>query len=113
MDDCATVTVPCPVTVAARALAPGHLGELTRYLPFGVQGAGGPVNGRAPAPAVAVAEKTRKRVAGAGAWLRWGACVVGRVRVRAGRPAVVAVAAGGVGGRSDHAGTRAAGPSRG
>jgi Insertion element 4 transposase N-terminal len=28
------VTVPCPVTVAAGVLAPGHLGELTRYLPF-------------------------------------------------------------------------------
>jgi hypothetical protein len=28
------VTVPCPVTVAAGAFAPGHLGELTRYLPF-------------------------------------------------------------------------------
>ncbi len=28
------VTVPRPVTVAAGAFAPGHLGELTRYLPF-------------------------------------------------------------------------------
>ncbi|MGH3120906.1 MAG: IS4 family transposase [Streptosporangiaceae bacterium] len=28
------VTVPCLVTVAAGVLAPGHLGELTRYLPF-------------------------------------------------------------------------------
>jgi hypothetical protein len=28
------VTVPCPVTVAAGVFAPGHLGELTRYLPF-------------------------------------------------------------------------------
>jgi Insertion element 4 transposase N-terminal/Transposase DDE domain len=28
------VTVPCLVTVAAGAFAPGHLGELTRYLPF-------------------------------------------------------------------------------
>ena len=28
------VTVPCPITVAAGVLAPGHLGELTRYLPF-------------------------------------------------------------------------------
>jgi hypothetical protein len=30
----AMVTVPRPVTVAAGAFAPGHLGELTRYLPF-------------------------------------------------------------------------------
>jgi hypothetical protein len=28
------VTVPCLITVAAGVLAPGHLGELTRYLPF-------------------------------------------------------------------------------
>jgi Insertion element 4 transposase N-terminal/Transposase DDE domain len=28
------ITVPCLVTVAAGAFAPGHLGELTRYLPF-------------------------------------------------------------------------------
>src|SRR5437660_8584017 len=28
------VTVPCRVTVAAGVFAPGHLGELTRYLPF-------------------------------------------------------------------------------
>jgi hypothetical protein len=28
------VTVPCLVTVAAGMSAPGHLGELTRYLPF-------------------------------------------------------------------------------
>jgi len=28
------VTVPCLVTVAAGIFAPGHLGELTRYLPF-------------------------------------------------------------------------------
>src|SRR5512140_3658931 len=28
------VTVPCLVTVAAGVFAPGHLGELTRYLPF-------------------------------------------------------------------------------
>jgi Insertion element 4 transposase N-terminal len=28
------VTVPRPVTAAAAVLAPGHLGELTRYLPF-------------------------------------------------------------------------------
>jgi hypothetical protein len=28
------VTVPCQVTVAAGVFAPGHLGELTRYLPF-------------------------------------------------------------------------------
>ena len=34
MNDCAMVTVPCLVTVAAGVLAPGHLGELTRYLPF-------------------------------------------------------------------------------
>ena len=34
MNDCAMVAVPCPVTVAAGVLAPGHLGELTRYLPF-------------------------------------------------------------------------------
>jgi hypothetical protein len=34
LNDCAMVAVPCPVTVAAGVLAPGHLGELTRYLPF-------------------------------------------------------------------------------
>jgi hypothetical protein len=34
LNDCAMVTVPCAVTVAAGVLAPGHLGELTRYLPF-------------------------------------------------------------------------------
>ena len=34
MNDSAMVTVPCQVTVAAGVLAPGHLGELTRYLPF-------------------------------------------------------------------------------
>ena len=34
MNDSAMVTVPCLVTVAAGAFAPGHLGELTRYLPF-------------------------------------------------------------------------------
>ncbi len=34
MNDCFMVTVPCLVTVAAGVLAPGHLGELTRYLPF-------------------------------------------------------------------------------
>src|SRR5260370_7274489 len=28
------VPVPCLITVAAGVLAPGHLGELTRYLPF-------------------------------------------------------------------------------
>jgi DNA-binding MarR family transcriptional regulator len=28
------VTVPCLITVAGGVLAPGHLGELTRYLPF-------------------------------------------------------------------------------
>ena len=28
------MTVPCLITVAAGVLAPGHLGELTRYLPF-------------------------------------------------------------------------------
>ena len=34
MNDCAMVAVPCLITVAAGVLAPGHLGELTRYLPF-------------------------------------------------------------------------------
>ena len=34
MNDSAMVTVPCLVTVAAGVFAPGHLGELTRYLPF-------------------------------------------------------------------------------
>ena len=34
MNDCAMVTVPCLVTVAAGVFAAGHLGELTRYLPF-------------------------------------------------------------------------------
>ena len=34
MNDCAMVTVPCMVTVAAGVFAAGHLGELTRYLPF-------------------------------------------------------------------------------
>ena len=34
MNQSAMVTVPCLVTVAAGAFAPGHLGELTRYLPF-------------------------------------------------------------------------------
>jgi hypothetical protein len=34
LNDCAMVTVPCPVTVAAGVFAPGHLGELTRCLPF-------------------------------------------------------------------------------
>lgn len=34
MNDCAMVTVPCLITVAAGVLAPGHLGELTRFLPF-------------------------------------------------------------------------------
>ena len=38
MNDCAMVTVPCLITVAAGVLAPGHLGELTRYLPFGLAG---------------------------------------------------------------------------
>ena len=32
------VTVPCVVTVAAGVFAPGHLGELTRYLPFELAG---------------------------------------------------------------------------
>src|SRR6266705_2291084 len=32
------VTVPCGVTVAAGVFAPGHLGELTRYLPSGLAG---------------------------------------------------------------------------
>ena len=34
MNQSALVTVPCLVTVAVGAFAPGHLGELTRYLPF-------------------------------------------------------------------------------
>ncbi len=34
MNDCAMVAVPCLITVAAGVPAPGHLGELTRYLPF-------------------------------------------------------------------------------
>ena len=34
MTDSAMVTVPCLVTVAAGVFARGHLGELTRYLPF-------------------------------------------------------------------------------
>jgi hypothetical protein len=34
LNQSAMVTVPCPVTVAAGVFAPGHLGELTRYLPF-------------------------------------------------------------------------------
>jgi Insertion element 4 transposase N-terminal len=34
LNRCAMVTVPRPVTAAAAVLAPGHLGELTRYLPF-------------------------------------------------------------------------------
>jgi hypothetical protein len=34
LNQSAMVTVPCPVTVAAGVLAPGHVGELTRYLPF-------------------------------------------------------------------------------
>ena len=34
MKQSAMVTVLRPVTVAAGAFAPGHLGELTRYLPF-------------------------------------------------------------------------------
>ena len=34
MNQSAMVTVPCLVTVAAGVFAPGHLGELTRYLPF-------------------------------------------------------------------------------
>ena len=34
MNQSAMVTVPCQVTVAAGVFAPGHLGELTRYLPF-------------------------------------------------------------------------------
>ena len=32
------VTVPCLITVAAVVLAPGHRGELTRYLPFELAG---------------------------------------------------------------------------
>jgi hypothetical protein len=38
LNDCAAVTVPCPITAAAGALAPGHLGELTRCLPFELAG---------------------------------------------------------------------------
>ena len=38
MNQSAMVTVPCLVTVAAGAFAPGHLGELTRYLPFELAG---------------------------------------------------------------------------
>jgi Insertion element 4 transposase N-terminal/Transposase DDE domain len=38
LNDCAMVTVPCLVTVAAGVFAPGHLGELTRYLPFELAG---------------------------------------------------------------------------
>ena len=34
MNQSAMVAVPCLVTVAAGVYAPGHLGELTRYLPF-------------------------------------------------------------------------------
>jgi Insertion element 4 transposase N-terminal/Transposase DDE domain len=34
LNQSAMVTVPCLVTVAAGVYAPGHLGELTRYLPF-------------------------------------------------------------------------------
>ena len=34
MNQSAMVTVPCLVTVAAGVFAPGHLGELTQYLPF-------------------------------------------------------------------------------
>ena len=38
MNQSAMVTVPCVVTVAAGVFAPGHLGELTRYLPFELAG---------------------------------------------------------------------------
>jgi len=38
LNDCAMVTVPCAVTVAAGVLAPGHLGELARCLPSGLAG---------------------------------------------------------------------------
>ena len=38
MNQSAMVTVPCLVTVAAGVFAPGHLGELTRYLPFELAG---------------------------------------------------------------------------
>jgi hypothetical protein len=34
LNQSAMVAVPCLVTVAAGVFAPGHLGELTRYLPF-------------------------------------------------------------------------------
>jgi hypothetical protein len=38
LNQSAMVTVPCLVTVAAGVFAPGHLGELTRYLPFELAG---------------------------------------------------------------------------
>lgn len=38
LNDCAMVAVPCLITAAAGVLAPGHLGELTRYLPSGLAG---------------------------------------------------------------------------
>jgi Insertion element 4 transposase N-terminal len=34
LNQSAMVAVPCLMTVAAGVFAPGHLGELTRYLPF-------------------------------------------------------------------------------
>jgi hypothetical protein len=34
----ATITISHVVTVAGGVFAPGHLGELTRYLPFGLAG---------------------------------------------------------------------------
>ena len=34
----ATTTITRVVTVAAGVFAPGHLGELTQYLPFGLAG---------------------------------------------------------------------------
>jgi hypothetical protein len=38
LNDCAMMTVPCLIMVAAGVFAPGHLGELTRYLPFELAG---------------------------------------------------------------------------
>ncbi len=34
MSECATVTITRSVTSAAGVYAPGHIGELTQYLPF-------------------------------------------------------------------------------
>jgi hypothetical protein len=38
LNQSAMVTVPCLVTVAAGMFGPGHVGELTRYLPFELAG---------------------------------------------------------------------------